>query len=140
MKLMLRRKERVVMNIFENHRGYFRTFSEGELTLSLIYPLESYQGNIPKMDMDEQIKLAHVAENGDFAALFVRDVPLNDPSFGDAGQMYDPWIFLSFLAAHTKEIALGTASAITSFQHPIHLAKAAASMDKISSRRLLLGL
>ncbi|KAB7704449.1 TIGR03571 family LLM class oxidoreductase [Bacillus aerolatus] len=128
------------MSKFENHNGYSRTFQENKLTLGLTFPLEAYQGNVPKMDLDQQINLAKVAEKGNFASLFARDVPLNDPSFGDAGQMYDPWIFLSYIAAHTKEIALGTASAITSFQHPLNLAKSAASMDKISDERLLFGL
>ncbi|HLR09723.1 MAG TPA: LLM class oxidoreductase [Bacillota bacterium] len=128
------------MNPFANHRGYTRTFQDNRLTLSLVYPLESYAGNIPKMDWTQQISLAQTAEKARFAALFVRDIPLNDPSFGDAGQMYDPWIFLSHIAAYTQTIALGTASAITSFQHPINLAKSAASMDKISGERLLFGL
>ncbi|WP_053366525.1 LLM class oxidoreductase [Bacillus sp. FJAT-27245] len=128
------------MNKFEKHNGYSRTFQENKLTLGLAFPLEAYQGNVPIMDLDEQIKLSRLAEEGNFAALFVRDVPLNDPSFGDAGQMYDPWVFLSYIAAHTKEIALGTASAITSFQHPLNLAKSAASFDKISGERLLFGL
>ena len=37
------------------------------------------------------------AKEANFAALFVRDVLLNDPSFGDVGQMYDPWVFLSYV-------------------------------------------
>ncbi|KKK34445.1 5,10-methylene tetrahydromethanopterin reductase [Mesobacillus campisalis] len=128
------------MNKFEKHSGYSRTFRENKLTLGLAFPIEAYQGNVPKMDLEQQIKLAKVAEKGNFASLFVRDIPLNDPLFGDAGQMYDPWVFLSHIAAHTKEIALGTASAITSFQHPLNLAKTAASLDKISGERLLFGL
>lgn len=128
------------MQPLANHYGYKRTFQENHLTLSLVYPLEAYEGNIPKMDLGEQIKRAQIAEQGNFASLLVRDVPLNDPTFGDAGQMYDPWVFLSYLAAHTRTIALGTASAIASFQHPINLAKSAASLDKISGERLLLGL
>ncbi len=128
------------MNKFEKHNGYSRTFQENKLTLGLLFPLEAYQGNIPEMDLEQQIKLATVAEKANFASLFVRDVPLNDPSFGDVGQMYDPWVFLSHIAAHTKKIALGTASAITSFQHPLNLAKSAASLDKVSGERLLFGL
>ena len=128
------------MSRFEKHKGYARTFKENKLTLGLVFPLESYEGNIPIMDLAEQIQLAQLAEKGDFAALFVRDVPLNDPAFGDVGQIYDPWVFLSYIAAYTKDIALGTASAITSFQHPLNLAKSAASLDKISGERLLFSL
>ncbi|MFJ5770092.1 LLM class oxidoreductase [Psychrobacillus sp. NPDC093180] len=128
------------MNKFEKHKGYIRTFQENKLTLGLAVPLEAYQGNVPEMDLEQQIKLAKLAEDADFASLMVRDIPLNDPSFGDVGQMYDPWIYLSHIAAHTKKIALGTASVITSFQHPLNLAQSAASLDKISGERLLFGL
>lgn len=128
------------MNKFKQHHGYSRAFKENKLTLGLVYPIEAYEGNIPEMDLERQIKLAKIADESNLASLFVRDVPLNDPMFGDAGQMYDPWVFLSHLAAHTNNIALGTSSAITSFQHPINLAKSAASTDKISNDRLLLGL
>lgn len=95
------------INLFKEHTGYKRTFQENKLTLGMIFPLEAYQGNVPKMDMEEQIKLAKLAEKNNFASLFARDVPLNDPMFGDAGQMYDPWVFLSYIAAHTENIALG---------------------------------
>lgn len=128
------------MTRFAQHAGYARTFQKNKLTLGMIFPLEAYEGNVPEMNLQEQIELAKKAERAKFASLFVRDIPLNDPMFGDVGQMYDPWIFLSYLAAHTNQIGLGTASAITSFQHPINLAKSAASLDKISNGRLLLGL
>lgn len=133
-------REIINMNKFEKHNGYSRTFQENKLTLGLAVPLEAYQGNIPEMNLEQQIKLATIAEKANFTSLMVRDIPLNDPSFGDVGQMYDPWIFLSHIAAHTKKIALGTASVITSFQHPLNLAKSAASLDKISGERLLFGL
>src|SRR5690625_442346 len=128
------------MTTFAQHAGYARTFRENKLTLGMIFPLEAYEGNVPEMNIKEQIELAKKAEAANFASLFVRDIPLNDPMFGDAGQMYDPWVFLSHIAAHTNHIGLGTASAITSFQHPLNLAKSAASLDKISNGRLLLGL
>lgn len=128
------------MNPFQNHAGYKQTFQENKLTLGLIHPLETYAGAIPKMDLEEQISLATLADKGKFAALYVRDIPLHDRTFGDVGQMFDPWIFLSYLAAKTDHIALGTASAITSFSHPLQLAKSAASIDVISNNRFLCGL
>lgn len=124
----------------KHHHGYLRTFQENKLTLGLIHPLETYQGDMPNMDLEQQMNLAKLAEEDGFAALFVRDIPLREPAFGDVGQIYDSWIFLSYLAAHTETIALGTASIITSFQHPLLLAKTAASLDKLSKERLLFGL
>ncbi|CAM3038006.1 LLM class oxidoreductase [Paenibacillus sediminis] len=127
------------MRQFDQHRGYSRMFRENDLTLGLFFPLESYRPSIPVMNIDEQIKLAIRAEELNFASLFVRDVPLYDPYFGDVGQMYDPWVFLGFIAAHTKTIALGTASIVLPLRHPLHVAKSAASVDKLSSERLILG-
>ncbi|MGE7667197.1 LLM class oxidoreductase [Ureibacillus composti] len=127
-------------NQFENHRGYNQMFKENELTLGLLFPLESYNGDIPKMDIVEQMKLAKIAENFKFASLFVRDVPLHDPWFGDVGQIYDPFVFLGYLAAHTEKIALGTSSVLLTLRHPLHVAKAAASVDRLSGERLVLGI
>lgn len=127
------------MNRLDQHKGYSRVFKENHLTLGLFFPLESYKGSIPEMNMEKQIKLAKRAEELQFAALFVRDVPLVDPSFGDVGQIYDPWVYLGYIAAHTKNIALGTASIILTLRHPLHVAKAAASVDKLSGERLILG-
>ncbi|NGQ94252.1 LLM class oxidoreductase [Brevibacillus sp. SYP-B805] len=127
------------MNRFANHKGYSRMFQENQLTLGLFFPLESYEGSIPEMNIEKQVKLAKRAEELNFAALFVRDVPLHDPHFGDVGQMYDPWAFLGYIAAQTETIALGTASIILTLRHPLHVAKAAASIDKLSGERLVLG-
>ncbi len=54
--------------------------------------------------------------------------------------MYDPWVFLSYLAAHTQKIALGTGSIVTTLRHPLDLAKSAASVDRISGQRHLFGI
>ncbi len=128
------------MNKFEKHKGYSRTFQENKLSLGLFFPLEAYKGSIPVMDLKHQVDVAQIAEEANFASLFVRDVPLNDPTFGDVGQIYDPWVFLGYLAAQTKEIALGTGSIVTTLRHPLDLAKGAASVDQISNQRLLLGI
>ncbi|MED3816270.1 LLM class flavin-dependent oxidoreductase, partial [Priestia megaterium] len=94
-------------NQFKQHRGYNQMFKENELTLGLLFPLESYQGDTPQMDIAEQMNLAKKAESFKFASLFVRDVPLHDRWFGDVGQMHDPFVFLGYLAAHTEKISLG---------------------------------
>ncbi|MEM9104988.1 MAG: TIGR03571 family LLM class oxidoreductase, partial [Pseudomonadota bacterium] len=72
--------------------------------------------------------------------LWLRDVPFNVPSFGDAGQVFDPFVYLGYLAARTETIALGVASIILPLRHPVHVAKAAASADQLSEGRLLLGI
>lgn len=60
---------------------------------------------------------AKLAEDLGFAALWVRDVPFYDPNFGDVGQAFDPMVTLGYLAAKTKEIAIGTAGFITQEQN-----------------------
>ena len=42
--------------------------------------------------------------------------------------------------AHTSRIALATGSIVSTLRHPLHIAKAAASADRLSGQRLVLGL
>lgn len=113
------------------------TILPDKLSFGLLFPLEGYQGSIPKMK--NQVSLAQLAEQLGFTALWARDVPLHHPSFGDAGQLYDPWVYLTYIATKTKTISLGTASVILPLRHPIHTAKSASSIDVLSNGRLLLG-
>lgn len=128
------------MTDFSNHRGYSTMFNEGKMTLGLFFAIESYAGAVPEMNLEEQINLAKLAESKGFAALFFRDVFLNVPSFGDVGHIYDPWVFMGYVMAHTSRIALATGSIVSTLRHPLHLAKAAASADRLSGQRLVLGL
>lgn len=89
--------------------------------------------------MQDQMALARLAEQANFSALWFRDVPLRDPSFGDIGQVFDPWVYLGYVTAHTRHIALATGAIILPLRHPIHTAKAAASVDQLSHGRLVLG-
>jgi luciferase-type oxidoreductase len=83
--------------------------------------------------------LASRAEALGFAALWFRDVPLRDPSVGDVGQVYDPWVYLGWIAAHTSEIALATGALVLTLRHPLHTAKGVASVDRLSGNRLVRG-
>lgn len=128
------------MNTFKHHRGFSTMYQEGSLTLGLFFPIESYAGAIPEMDVAQQIRTAQMAESQGFAALYFRDVLLNVPSFGDVGHIYDAWTFMGYVTAQTSRIALATGSIITTLRHPLHVAKAAASVDRLSNQRLVLGL
>ncbi|MGE7835685.1 LLM class oxidoreductase [Viridibacillus arvi] len=127
------------MNHFQSHQGFSHAFKENRLSLGLAFPLEAYTGSTPQMDIDDQIKLAKQAEEYGFAALFVRDAPIYDPNFGDVGFLYDPLMFLTYVAANTKTIALGTSSIVTPLRNPLHLAKSAATLDQLSNQRFLFG-
>lgn len=89
--------------------------------------------------MEGQAELAKVAEAAGFAALWLRDVPLYDPGFGDLGQVFDPFVYLGYIAGQTSAIAIATGSIVVPIRNPLHLAKAAASVDQLSQGRLLLG-
>lgn len=117
--------------------GYERMFERDRLTLGVFFAIESYPGDVPRME--HQIPLAQRAEQGGFAALWTRDVPLRDPNFGDVGQIYDPWVWMGCVLAQTSEIALATGSIVLPLRHPLHTAKAAASVDVLSGGRLFLG-
>ena len=94
----------------QSGNGYKRMFRENKLTLGIFFPLESFAGDIPAMQ--DQERLAKLTETLGFAALWFRDVPLRDPFFGDTGQIFDVWVYLSWIAAHTKDITLATGSVI----------------------------
>lgn len=118
--------------------GYNNTFKPNRLTLGFVVPIENYVVGA-KPSMTRHIERVQLAESLGFAAVWLRDVPFDVPSFGDVGQMYDPFVYLGFLAAQTKTLALGTASIILPLRHPAHVAKAAASLDVLSGGRLILG-
>ncbi|MDM0118057.1 LLM class oxidoreductase [Variovorax sp. J22R133] len=117
--------------------GFSRMFRAGRLTVGVFFPIEAYTGD--EAPMRDQERLAQRAEALGYAALWVRDVPLRDPNFGDLGQIYDPWVYLGWIAAHTQTIALATGSIVLPLRHPLHVAKAAASVDQLSGGRLVLG-
>lgn len=118
--------------------GYAQVVQPGKLTFGLVFPIEAYKGDMPTMQ--DQVELAQYADQNGFSSLCFRDVPLRDPSFEDIGQVFDPWVYLGYITAQTQKIALMTTSLITTLRHPIHTAKAAASVDQLSGGRLLLGL
>ena len=120
------------------NQSYNRVFRPNRLSLGLVVPLETYsQGPAPTMA--RHLERVQLAEALGFAAVWLRDVPFNVPSFGDAGQLYDPFVYLGLLAGQTTRIGLGVASVVLPLRHPAHVAKAAASVDVLSGGRLLLG-
>ncbi len=120
------------------NRGFDTTFQSGRLSLGLVVPIAQY-GQSPVPDMSDHQERVILAETLGFKAVWLRDVPFNVPSFGDAGQLFDPFTYLGFLAARTSTIALGVSSIILPLRHPAHVAKAAATADVLSDGRLILG-
>lgn len=123
----------------ELNRAYNAVFRPGCLSIGLVVPLDAY-GHDPVPDLTRHIERVQLAERLGFSALWLRDVPFNVPSFGDAGQVFDPFVYLGALSMATRNIALGVASMVLPLRHPAHVAKAAASADALSGGRLLLGI
>lgn len=121
------------------NKGYNKVFKNGMLSLGIVVPIEQYsQSAIPSMK--RHLERVQLVEQLGFEAIWVRDVPLQVPSFGDAGQTFDPFTYLGFLAGQTKEIVLGVASIALPLRHPLHVAKSAATTDQLSDGRFIMGI
>ncbi|RRV10487.1 LLM class oxidoreductase [Pseudomonas sp. v388] len=121
------------------HRGYRRVFANSKLTLGLIAPLETHAIR-PAPTMEDHTEMAQLADRLGFAALWLRDVPFYDPRYGDVAQVFDPIPYLGYLAAATRNIALGTTGIVLPFREPLIFSKQIASIDHLSSGRMLLGI
>ncbi|MBI4523479.1 MAG: LLM class F420-dependent oxidoreductase [Deltaproteobacteria bacterium] len=53
---------------------------------------------------------------------------------------YDPLTVLSFVAAHTQKVRLGTSVLVAGYRSPVVVAKMASTLDVLSGGRLILGL
>ncbi len=93
------------------NRGYNTVFRMNRLSLGLVVPLETYSRD-PVPRMTRHLERIQLAEELGYSAIWLRDVPFNVPSFGDAGQVYDPFVYLGLLGGQTERIALGIASII----------------------------
>lgn len=54
--------------------------------------------------------------------------------------MFDPSVYLGYLAAKTRSISLGTAGVLAPLRHAALVAKQAASVDQLSGGRFVMGL
>jgi probable F420-dependent oxidoreductase len=90
-------------------------------------------------------RIARIAENVGFDSLWAGEhVVLPDPQvppspLAPEDRILDPIITLTFLAAQTKRVLLGTGIIILPQRNPLVLAKELASLDELSGGRLLFG-
>jgi len=90
--------------------------------------------------MANHAEVARLAEEVGIAALWLRDVPFYDPTFGDVGQILDPMVYAGWLATKTRNIAIGTGGIVAPLRDPLIVAKQAASVDQLLGGRFLLGM
>ncbi|MDO8049717.1 LLM class oxidoreductase [Janthinobacterium sp. SUN211] len=131
--------------------GAMTKLGQGGFSIGLELPLDNdwsstgrqanaASGRVPgEPDLQLHAALAKLADRLGFRALWLRDVPLYDPSFGDAAQVFEVFTYLGYLAGITENILLGTAAVVLPLREPVLTLKAAASVDQLSGGRLLLG-
>ena len=86
----------------------------------------------PAFDVSAVTELARRAEDLDYHSLWVGD-GLATPSALEA------WTLLSFTAAVTSSVRLGTSVLVMPWRNPVLLAQAAATLDHLSGGRVILG-
>ncbi len=113
-------------------------FRQDALSVGLVLPLLGKGEIVP--DFGAQLDLAEKADRLGFRALWVRDVPLNSAEYPDPVGHLDPWVLLGALATRTRRIALASGAIVLTLRHPLHIAKAALSINELSGQRFILGL
>ena len=95
----------------------------------------------PHIDPDGILAWARTAEDVGFDAILLSDhVVLTDDAHGRSpAPFYECLATLSWLAASTMTIRLGSGVLIGSHRHPAHLAHATATIDRLSGGRLIVG-
>ncbi|MGH8059815.1 MAG: TIGR03619 family F420-dependent LLM class oxidoreductase [Candidatus Entotheonellia bacterium] len=93
-------------------------------------------------DVQTMVRLATRAEELGYDSVWASDHIFNVghvfERIGDR-PYYDPLTILSYVAAVTRRIRLGTSVLVLPYHHPMRLAKAAATLDVLSGGRVILG-
>src|SRR6267142_4665108 len=93
-------------------------------------------------DAQALVDLAGRAEEADIDSVWVHDHVFNVGHVFDrigGRPYYEPLTLLSFVAARTQRVRLGTSVLVLPYHNPIRLAKTAATLDVLSGGRLILG-
>jgi probable F420-dependent oxidoreductase len=94
---------------------------------------------------ENAVRIARLAERAGFESLWAGEhVVLPDPRTPESRmapeeRILDPVVMLTYLAAHTQRMRLGTGIIILPQRNPLVLAKELASLDELSGGRLLCG-
>ncbi|PSL00913.1 putative F420-dependent oxidoreductase [Murinocardiopsis flavida] len=105
------------------------------MELHVVLPDES-----PAMDPGTLIGLGTAAERLGYAAAWLPDHLLPPVEYNDSyGGVYEPLVTLSYLAAATSTLRLGTSVLVLPMRSPFVVAKQAATLDRLSGGRFTLG-
>src|SRR5262249_28655289 len=104
-------------------------------TEGMMYP-------VPYAGPDDAVRLAVEAEALGFDSVWGNDHVSTQAyvraEFESPPRFYDPYIYLSFVAARTTTIRLATAVTVMTFRHPVVVAKMASTLDQLSHGRFAL--
>ena len=119
----------------ETARGFRRMFRSGHLTVGAFVRVAD--GEADGQTTRDQEGFVRRAQALGFAALWCRDLPARDRTVAQSGKTSDERVNLAWLAAQTQTIVLASAAPLG---NALQVAKIAASIDRLSRGRLLLGL
>jgi len=104
------------------------------------YP-ETHGYDVDMLAAGPVAEVAATAESAGFGAFAFTEHPAPGARWLNAGghQTLDPFAALAFAAAATKRIRLLTYLCVLPYRNPLLIAKAAATVDKLSGGRLILG-
>ncbi|MEY2627177.1 MAG: hypothetical protein RJB08_936 [Actinomycetota bacterium] len=95
----------------------------------------------PAASGDAMTRAAVLAEELGYADVWVSDhlvVPTGAP-YPPSAYVYEPLTALTWVAATTKRVGLGTTVLVLPMRNPLHVAKSIASIDLMSGGRFILG-
>ena len=106
------------------------------MELETVLPDESLS-----MPVDVLVELAHAAEDLGYATAWLPDHVLPPGEFGsEFGGVYEALVTIAYLAAVTERLRLGTSVLVAPLRDPFVLAKQVATLHRLSSGRVILGL
>ncbi len=88
-------------------------------------------------DIHDFVEQGIAAEEAGFESVWMSDHFTDLPPSNDK---YDPWTILATIGARTKEILLGTLAEDCTRRHPASTAHLAATLDNLTSGRVILGI
>ena len=94
------------------------------------------------VDVEPQViaALAQRAEGLGYGGVWLPDHLLPPVAYGTTyGGVYEPLVTLSYIAATTSRIGLGTSVLLLALRNPFAVAKQAATLDRLSQGRFTLG-
>lgn len=112
-----------------------------EIRFNLMFPMRAVKHYDRWIGEGTLGEVGRLAEAAGFDAVSMSEHPFPDDAWLANGghHAFDPFVSLSFLAAATTRMKLITYVTVVAYRNPFLLAKSAASLDRLSDGRLVLG-